>query len=342
MAILNKSDGGMLAVLNGKEDFIIRLRNFVRDKEAFSENTWKQLLSVMRMAHRWAEENGRTFLPMSSPDLRDYLIHLQQKGRASSTIAQHAAMISMLHRNAGLVVPNSSPEVGRALKKINRTAVVSGERTGQAVAFRKTDLMAIDEVWQKSTRLQDLRDLAFLHLAYSTLLRISEIARIRVSDLNRTEDGLFIIDVAFTKTIVHSSGIIKALSARSSKRLDEWLEASGLYAHPDAYLFCRVHRTNKPLPSDVSKFSTRSLEEIFSRAWRIAGHDGPVKTNKDRYAGWSGHSARVGAAQDMTESGFSITEIMHEGTWTKTETLMRYIRNMEAHKGAMMKLMNDN
>lgn len=340
MAGMSKS-GGLMTVFNGDEDFVLRLRNFVKDKEAFSENTWRQLLSVMRLAHRWSDENGRTFLPMSSQDLRDYLIHLQEKGRASSTISQHAAMISMLHRNAGLVAPNSSPEVGRALKKINRTAVVSGERTGQAVPFRKQDLMAIDEIWQKSPRLQDLRDLAFLHLAYSTLLRISELARIRVRDLSRTEDGLFIIDVGYTKTIVKSSGIIKALSARSSQRLHEWLESAGLYTNPDAYIFCRIHRSNKPLPSDTSEFSTRSLEEIFARAWRLAGNDRLIKTNKDRYAGWSGHSARVGAAQDMTQNGFAITEIMHEGTWTKTETLMRYIRNMEAHKGAMMKLMKE-
>lgn len=336
-----KKVGGFIDIFNSTEDFHQRLRNFVRDKEAFSPNTWKQLLCVMRVSYRWANDNGRNFLPMSSDDLRDYLIYLQENNRASSTIAQHAAMISMLHRNAGFVPPNTSPDVSRAIKKINRTAVVSGERAGQAVPFRKTDLVAIDEIWQQSPRLIELRDLAFLHLAYSTLLRISEVARIRVRDLTRTDDGLFIIDVGFTKTIVQSSGIVKALSERSSARMDEWLKAAGLYDKPDSFIFCRIHRSNKALPNDHTEFSTRSLEEVFERAWRATGKEDIVKTNKNRYAGWSGHSARVGAAQDMTQSGFSLAEIMHEGTWTKSETVMRYIRNLEAHKGAMMKLMKD-
>ncbi|MCZ4061181.1 tyrosine-type recombinase/integrase [Pantoea sp. LMR881] len=333
--------GNVLTTFNNSEDLALRLRNFIKDKDAYSENTWKQLLSVMRVCNRWAMEYGRSFLPMSSEDLRAYLIYLQESGRASSTIKQHAAMISLLHRNAGYVAPNTSPDVTRAIKKINRTAVMSGERTGQALPFRKTDLMKFDELWGSSPRLQDLRDLAFLHVSYSTLMRISEISRIRVKDLSRAEDGRFIIDVRYTKTIVNASGVIKALSARSSKRLTEWLEAAALFDKPEAYIFCRVHRTNKPLTSDAHKFSTRSMEEIFVRAWQLSGNDETVKTNKNRYAGWSGHSARVGAAQDMTNKGFSVAEIMQEGTWRKTETLMGYIRHVEAHKGAMIKHMED-
>ncbi len=113
---------------HGNGDIAGRLREFVRDREAFSSNAWNQLLSVMRICSRWATENGRSFLPMSPDDLRNYLLHLQAIGRASSTIGTHAALISMLHRNAGLIPPTTSPVIFRAVKKINRTAVISGER----------------------------------------------------------------------------------------------------------------------------------------------------------------------------------------------------------------------
>jgi hypothetical protein len=39
----------------------------------------------------------------------------------------------------------------------------------------------------------------------------------------------------------------------------------------------------------------------------------------------SGHSMRVGAAQDLMKSGESFPSIMSRGRWTKTDTVMRYL-----------------
>lgn len=321
------------------EDIRARLREFVQDKEAFSINTWSQLMSVMAVCWRWSLENQRSFLPMLSSDLRDYLSWLQDTGRASSTISTHASLISMLHRNAGVTPPNVSPLIYRVMKKINRVAVLTGERAGQALPFRLADLDVIDDCWAGSIRLQEVRNLAFLHVAYSTLLRISEISRIRVRDISRAEDGRIILDVSHTKTIVMTGGLIKALSAFSSQRVDAWLKISGLSGEPDAFLFCRVHRSNKALPSEHQTLSRPAIEDIFRKAWQIAGQTGSVSANKNRYRRWSGHSARVGAAQDMTRNGYPVAQIMQEGTWKKPETLMRYIRNVDAHEGAMVDMM---
>ena len=41
----------------------------------------------------------------------------------------------------------------------------------------------------------------------------------------------------------------------------------------------------------------------------------------------SGHSIRVGAAQDLCLQGLSLPQIMAKGRWVKTETLMRYIEH---------------
>ncbi len=51
------------------EDIAERLKAFVSDKEAFSDNTWRQLLSVMRIGSRWATKHDRQFLPMDPADL---------------------------------------------------------------------------------------------------------------------------------------------------------------------------------------------------------------------------------------------------------------------------------
>ncbi|MHC9060974.1 tyrosine-type recombinase/integrase [Pantoea sp. y20] len=338
---MNDISGFTSVALGGSagDDLTAKLAAFVRHREAFSQNTWRQLMSVMRICWRWSQENQRSFLPMSPDDMQDYLFHLQAIGRATSTISVHAALIAMLHRNVGLIPPTVSPDVMRARKKINRTAVVSGERTGQAVPFCRPDLNRLDAAWNNSTRLQHLRDLAFMHVAYGTLLRMSELSRLRVRDISRAADGRIIIDVGWTKTILHSGGIVKALSARSSERLLEWIHASGLAEHPDAVLFCPVHRSNKITSVTDVPMSAPCLEDIWRRARHQSGTKTTLKTNKGRYSSWSGHSARVGAAQDMARKGISIAQIMQEGTWTQTQTVMRYIRMVEAHRGAMVSLM---
>lgn len=331
----------LLPLSQSDDDLAQRLREFVQDKDAFAPNTWRQLMSVMRVCHRWALANNRVLLPMSPEDLRDYLSYLQSIGRASSTIGTHQSLITMLHRNAGLVPPSTSPLVSRAVKKINRVAVVSGERTGQAVPFRLSDLQKVEAAWADNQSLRNLRDLAFLHVAYSTLMRISEVARFRVGDVMRAEDGRIILEGSWTKTILDTGSLVKALGAKSSAVLTKWIVASGLVNEPDAFLFAPVHRSGKVMVVTDAPMSTPALKTIFTRAWEAAGHTNTMKPNKNRYRRWSGHSARVGAAQDLARKGYSVPQIMQEGTWKKPETLMRYIRYVEAHKGAMVDLMEN-
>lgn len=335
------TSNALVPLSSSDDDLAQRLREFVQDKEAFAPNTWRQLMSVMRVCHRWASANNRTLLPMSPEDLRDYLSYLQSIGRASSTIGTHQSLISMLHRNAGLVPPSTSPLVSRAVKKINRVAVVSGERTGQAVPFRLSDLQKVEAAWAETPSLRNMRDLAFLHVAYSTLMRISEVSRFRVGDVMRAEDGRIILEGSWTKTILDAGSLIKALGSKSSAVLTKWIVASGLINEPDAFLFSPVHRSGKVMVAIDEPMSTPALKSIFTRAWQAAGYTDTAKPNKNRYRRWSGHSARVGAAQDLARKGYSVPQIMQEGTWKKPETLMRYIRYVEAHKGAMVDLMEN-
>ena len=44
--------------------------------------------------------------------------------------------------------------------------------------------------------------------------------------------------------------------------------------------------------------------------------------------GISGHSLRIGAAQDLAQSGASLPIIMTKGRWSKTDTVLRYIERM--------------
>ena len=50
--------------------------------------------------------------------------------------------------------------------------------------------------------------------------------------------------------------------------------------------------------------------------------------NKEVIRKISGHSSRVGAAQDLLKSKASIAQIMQKGRWSKIDTVMRYLESV--------------
>ncbi|MCO5620132.1 tyrosine-type recombinase/integrase [Citrobacter freundii] len=318
------------------EEVAQNLRKFMADKEAYSENTFKKLTSVVRAWAVWCQKNQIAPLPIMPDCARAYFLELHEAGVASTSITNHFAMLNMLARICGLPDLKNSTEVQLAMKKIRRQSVLGGEKTGQAVPFRLADLQLASHILSQSDRLADLRNLAFLYVAYNSLLRIQEIARIRVKDLS-VNDERIIMDISHTKTVVTASGVIKHLSVPASNMLKKWLNTSELISHPDAVVFCRVFKNDRVQISETP-MTTPSLEKIFQDTWRLLGRPSQT-TNKGRYEMWSGHSARVGAAQDMAERGVSMAQIMHEGTWSKPETVMRYLRRLKNENSAMSDIM---
>ncbi|MFC7775933.1 hypothetical protein ACFQW4_02510 [Pantoea sp. GCM10028869] len=145
----------------------------------------------------------------------------------------------------------------------------------------------------------------------------------------------------FTYPIVMAGGLIKALRDLLLHRLTEWIYKSGLITNPDAFICGPVHRTNCATAITIKPLSTRAVEDIFARAWREAGPAQDALPNKNRYRGWSGYSTRVGATIDIASKKYSTAQIMQEGTWKKPETVIRYIRHVDAHYGAMVDFMDN-
>ncbi len=86
-------------------------------------------------------------------------------------------------------------------------------------------MQKVEAAWADNHSLRSLRDLTFLHVAYSTLMRISEVARFRVGDVMRAEDGRIILKGYWTKTILDPGSMVKALGSKSSAVLTQWTVA---------------------------------------------------------------------------------------------------------------------
>ncbi|MGH7225974.1 MAG: site-specific integrase, partial [Gemmataceae bacterium] len=170
-----------------------------------------------------------------------------------------------------------------------------------------------------------LRDRALIAIGYDTLCRRSELVEHQIEDLTINRDGSGTVLVRKSKADQLGVGRLAYLSAETVGHLNCWLDAVKLTTGP---IFRRVHSKHvwfDPLhPSAVAAI-------IKHRAGQ-AGFD------KTLVSKLSGHSMRVGAAQDMAAAGIDLGSIMHAGGWKSPEMVMRYIEHLDVQKSGMARL----
>lgn len=111
-------------------------------------------------------------------------------------------------------------------------------------------------------------------------------------------------------------GRIAFTSKTTTKLVRDWLDWRGPYILP---LFCPIYR-GKALQRNLNTTSVKALTKSSAKA---AGYEQFIV---DRF---SGHSLRVGAAQDLLFAGFDTAAIMRAGGWKSINVLSRYLEMAE-------------
>lgn len=172
---------------------------------------------------------------------------------------------------------------------------------------------------------RDLRDIAVLTVAYDTLARRSELVALEVSDLTFAEDGSSTILIRRSKTDVEGQGSLRYLAPDTVATLKQWLHEAGI---SEGRLFRSLQKGEY-----VRDFlEAGSIPRIFKSMAANAGLPGEI------VAKLSGHSIRVGAAQDMVAAGLEVTEVMQAGGWKTPVMVARYSDHLQARRGAAAKL----
>lgn len=99
--------------------------------------------------------------------------------------------------------------------------------------------------------------------------------------------------------------------------IEQWIKAAKLSEGPILRGIDRSENIGDTLGSG-------QINRIYKRLARQAGLD------SDLIARISGHSFRVGAAQDLLASGASMPAIMQRGGWSKADTVMRYLEQFRS------------
>ncbi len=159
-----------------------------------------------------------------------------------------------------------------------------------------------------------LRDRALIALGYDTLCRRAELVGLRVEDIAPAARNSGQILVRRSKSDPYGSGRLAYISASTLKTVRAWIDAAAIES---GYIF-RAVSGERIGESALHPFTVnRVLKKVASAA-------GVPEPSIERL---SGHSMRVGAAQDMIASGLDILPIMQAGGWKTTNVVARYVEN---------------
>ncbi len=172
---------------------------------------------------------------------------------------------------------------------------------------------------------RDIRDAALISVAFETMFRRSELIILRIEDLSQEADSSGRIFLASSKTDQEKAGFLQYLSPETMSRIRAWLEVAKLTEGP---IFRSVPRSNQ-IDKYRTALSDRDIARIFKQRALQAGLAAELI---------SGHSTRVGAAQDLMAANFSGAEIMRQGRWKTERMVVRYSESLSAGRSAMARL----
>ncbi|KHT63917.1 hypothetical protein RJ45_09470 [Photobacterium gaetbulicola] len=339
-ALLKIADHSELSVDEQKvagEGFL----SFISNATGRSLNTLRQLKHAFELYDFWCVTYKHPTLPADKYQIVNYLGWLDvEKQHAPSTISSHQSAVSLLHRIAGLVDTTKTQHVIESMAAIRMNAIRNGYNEEQQAGFRRHHLLDLKEVWRDSVKPIELRDLALLSIAWDSLLRESELARLTLSMLKKDrKTGNYSGHISYTKNTSKkkdAAGDIFFVSAESYELLIKAIAATGgNIADKQSLVFyplTKAGKANKRFWNEDTGFSPlrgEAVDDIFDRAYSVLLPDDVEKP-------WRGHSARIGRAQDLSEAGATNQQIMQMGRWSDPKMPSRYTRQQELTEIAAM------
>ena len=129
-------------------------------------------------------------------------------------------------------------------------------------------------------------------------------------------DGTGVLNIPRSKNDQEGRGASAFVSEESMVALDVWRDIQRRLGKP---------AEDGDLIFGLSNNALRDRIKAICEQARLVGRFG-------------GHSCRVGGAQDLTEAGASLPELMKEGRWENTRSVYRYIRHLDVFNGPTARL----
>jgi len=284
---------------------------FQKLEGAYADSTIRAYQKNMATFTEFCKNYRYPILPTSIQAVVHFIDHLVEQELSAYYIRRHLTAIAHVHRMTKYDDPSQDPDVKISLRRAFRQR---GRFQKQAHPIGREILDQILKVLPNN--LYGLRDRLLILIAYENLLRRSEIISLYIEDLMPIDHPQYYAKILLrkSKTDPFKEGRWLYLSEETYQAAQAWLEQSNLTT---GYLFRGMrkgyHMTEQLHGGQVNK--------ILKKRAKQAGLDDEVIKKI------SGHSIRVGAAQDLCLAGMTLPQIMAKGRWVKTDTLMRYVEH---------------
>jgi site-specific recombinase XerD len=287
--------------------------------QAKAANTQRSYRAGWQHFVTWCAAHTLAPLPATPQTLVLYLTARAEQV-TPGTLASRVAAIRFAHQQHGHASPTTHPLVRDVLSGIRRT---QGTRPGQVLGLTRDLLTRLLQATGDSLR--DRRNRALVAVAYDLLGRRSELIALAVEDLERTPDGSATVLIRRSKTDPEGTGVPLYLAPDTLAALEAWLAAAGITTG-------LVFRALTKGGQVRARLSADAVARIFKQMAQAAGLSPAL------VQGIAGHSARVGAAQDMAVHGIDLAGIMQAGRWKTPQMAGRYIERITARRGATAQL----
>ena len=284
--------------------------------QAASYNTRRAYRQQWDSFTTWANAQGYRSLTAADAALAAYLTLLAGQGQALASVRQARGAVVKAHQLAGFPTPAGAVTAG-ALRGIGRS-ISAGQR--QAAPLTAEGLAAIRATAHLSrrgrggsletagfARQRGLVDLAIASVIRDGLLRVSEAAALPWADLSPAPDGSGVAAIRRSKTDVEAQGQAVCLGRAAMAALAALRPAQADGAAP------------------IFGLAARQLNRRIQAMARAAGLG----------EGFSGHSGRVGMAQDLAANGAELPALMVAGRWQSARMPARYTEKQALGRGAV-------
>ena len=293
-----------------------------------SDNTRAMYNSAWRGFQSWTQARGALALPASPSLIAAYLAHLAEERRLSvATVRLHKAALAAIHKAAGHEDPTDNEGVRRIMQGIAR-AHGKGQKqarplTAEALAAVKATARGRcplgDGKRQESAERASWRgrvDVALLATLRDGLLRRSEAAALTWGDVEFRDNGSTLLQLRRSKTDQEAEGVTLYIGTEASQALQAIRPAEELLDPA----------------TPVFGMTTRHIGNRVRAAAKAAGLG----------EGYTGHSGRVGMAQDLVKSGVELPALMTAGRWKSSKMPARYTERQAADRGAVARYYQEN
>lgn len=283
---------------------------FQRLDGAYAPTTMRCYYTDVQAFVDWCNAQGKTALPADVDTVCAFLAD-QAQDRSPSTIRRRLYAVRKVHQLLNLPNPTFDEEVNLTLRRIRRQKLTRPDQAAGMTRDYLDRFLAVqsDDPW-------GWRNKALLSLGYDILARRSELVALKTDDVVFREDGTLRVLIRRSKADPFGQGRIAFTSKRTADLVKAWLEWRG---HEIEQLFCPIYR-GKAIDRSIS---TTTVRRVVKDAALWAG------LPAEQAEAFSGHSMRVGAAQDLLCAGHDTAAIMRAGGWKSLPVLSRYLEQAE-------------